>query len=47
MGSTNSVSIEILLILLFMLRVKSVTLESSNDICMQNNTVEYDNWFCF
>ena len=24
-----------------------VTLESNNDICMQNNTLEYDNWFCF
>ena len=26
--------------------VKSVTLESNNDIHMQNNTLEYDNQFC-
>ena len=30
------------LILLFILYIKSVTLESSNNIRMQNNTQEYD-----
>ena len=27
--------------------VKSVTLESNNDIHIQNNTLVYDNQFCF
>ena len=27
--------------------IKSVTLESNNDTCVQNNTLEYNNRFCF
>ena len=27
--------------------IKSVTLKSNNNIHMQNNTLEYDNWLCF
>ena len=30
-----------------MLLFKSLTLESNNDIRTQNNTLEYDSWFCF
>ena len=43
MGSTNSVSIQMFLILLLNLCVKSVTPESSNNIYMQNNILEYNN----
>ena len=35
------------LIFYLCLGIKSVTLESNNDVCMQNNTLEYDNQFCF
>ena len=47
MGSINSVSIEMSLILYLCLCVKSVTLESNNGIRMQTNNLEYDNRFCF
>ena len=45
-GSTNSVSY-VNVFNSLCLCVKSVTLESNNDIHMQNNTLEYDNRLCF
>ena len=47
MGSTNSVLIQMFLIILFMLCVKSVTLESDSNVWMQNNTLVYNNPFCW
>ena len=46
MGNANSTSICMFFFYLYIC-VKSVTLENNNDIQMQNNTLQYDNQFCF
>lgn len=46
-GSANSVSLINVFNFYLCLCIKSVTLESNNDIYMQNDTLEYDNQFCF
>ena len=47
MGSTNPVLYKHFKLFYLCLCVKNVTLECSNNIHIQNNTLEYDNRFCF